>query len=184
MVPKLILLFTKAGWSGRPYSISFGIEPEPDLHRLVGISLDDLPVVETNRDVSNRNFRTLIKTFRTFLRTFFIEFRLFWTFEGRKSFRLFRNFRFLDLNFDFDRSVEIFELFFFDHFRTFELLKFFFRHFSFEGLLSDFLDGDPLVEVVVAAAAAVAAVAVVAVVVVVAVVAQASHDSLQMKHNV
>ena len=49
--------------------------------------------------------------------------------------------------------------------------------------MSDFLDGDPLIEVVVAAAAAVAAVAVVAVVVVVAVVAQASHDTLQMNHN-
>ena len=182
----MILLFIKAGWSRRPSSINFGFEPEPDLHRLVGISLDDLPVVESNRNVSNRNFRTLVKTFRTFLRTFFIEFHLFRTFEGRKSFRLFRNFRLLDLNFDFDRSVEIFELFFFDHFRTFELLKFFFRHFSFEGLLSDFLDGDPLVEVVVAATAvaAIAAVAVVAVVVVVAVVAQASHDTLQMNHNV
>ena len=144
--------------------------------------MDDLAVVESNRNVSNRNFRTLIDTFRTFLRTFFVSFHLFRTFKGRKNLGLrccfgvgvdVEFFRILDLNSDLNWRVNIFELLFIEHFRIFEL---FFRHFSLESLLSDLLDGHPLVEVVVDTAAAVVVVAVV----VDAVAAQVGHNPLQI----
>ncbi len=142
----------------------------PDFNRLVGIRLNDFPVVQSYRNVSNGNFRTF--DVFAFCRTFFFDRR---TFQAGKCFwfrRILDEFRF-HLNFDDRRGFRSFGLFF-DLIRTFELLQFLPRHFSLQSLLTDFLDGHLLVEVVVVAAA----VAVAVVVVVVAAAAQVSHYSL------